>query len=193
VNVIQSSVNPFGRILLAVERCYIPFLHKLRFSFLLLFIIAMVAACRLPFLNQQQVSISQNAQQTAHNAIIFVTDGLRPDWINATDTPTLQQIREQGVNFVNSHSLFPTFTTANASAIATGHFLGDTGDFSNTIHVEFPVKSASNSPVPFLENNAVLREVNRRFGANYLNEESLLATARQAGFSTAAIGKIGPV
>ncbi|MEH2307740.1 hypothetical protein [Nostoc sp.] len=47
--------------------------------------------------------------------------------------------------------MFPTFTTANTSAIATGHYLGDTGDFSNTINVGIPVKSASNSPVPFLE------------------------------------------
>lgn len=128
-----------------------------------------------------------------HNVIIFVADGLRPTTINPTDTPALNEIRERGVKFTNSHSLFPTFTTANASAIATGHYLGDTGDFSNTIQVSAPVKSAKNSLVPFLENNAVLREVNRQFGANYLNEESLLATARKAGLSTAAVGKIGPV
>ena len=37
-------------------------------------------------------------------------------------------IRDQGVNFANPHSLFPTFTMPNASGLATGHFLGDTGD-----------------------------------------------------------------
>lgn len=128
-----------------------------------------------------------------HNVIIFITDGLRPSKVNAQETPNLHEIRQQGVNFVNSHSLFPTFTTANASAIATGHYLGDTGDFSNTINVGFPVKNASNSPVPFLENDAVLGELNQHFDGNYLNEESLLDAARKAGFSTAAVGKIGPV
>jgi hypothetical protein len=128
-----------------------------------------------------------------HNVIIFITDGLRPSKVNAQETPNLHEIRQQGVSFVNSHSLFPTFTTANASAIATGHYLGDTGDFSNTINVGFPVKSASNSPVPFLENNAVLGEISQHFDGNYLNEESLLDTAREAGFSTAAVGKVGPV
>jgi hypothetical protein len=128
-----------------------------------------------------------------HNVIIFIADGLRPSKVNDQETPNLNEIRQQGVNFVNSHSLFPTFTTANASAIATGHYLGDTGDFSNTIHVGFPVKSASNSPVPFIENDAVLGELNQHFDGNYLNEESLLDAARQAGFSTAAIGKVGPV
>ncbi|GCL38220.1 type I phosphodiesterase/nucleotide pyrophosphatase [Sphaerospermopsis reniformis] len=128
-----------------------------------------------------------------HNAVIFVTDGLRPMTVNATDTPTLQSIKEQGVNFVNSHSLFPTFTTANASVIATGHYLGDTGDFSNNIKVNVPVKSAKNTIVPFLENDAVLREVNQQFGNNFLNEISLLAIAKKSGFSTAAVGKLGPV
>jgi hypothetical protein len=42
------------------------------------------------------------------------------------ETPNLYEIRQQGVSFINSHSLFPTFTTTNASAIATGHYLGDT-------------------------------------------------------------------
>lgn len=150
-------------------------------------VIAIMAACT-PFLQEKR---SQSA--TPHNVIIFVADGMRPRTVNATDTPTLAAIQQQGVNFTNTHSLFSTFTTANASAIATGHYLGDTGDFSNVIKVKAPVKSAKNSLVPFLENNAVLKEVNQQFGANYLNEATLLATAKAAGFSTAAVGKVGPV
>ena len=46
----------------------------------------------------------------------------------------MAEVRDKGVNFKNPHSLFPTFTMANASAMATGHYLGDTGDFSNTIY-----------------------------------------------------------
>jgi arylsulfatase A-like enzyme len=122
-----------------------------------------------------------------------VADGLRPTSVNAEDTPNLHQIQQEGVQFANSHSLFPTFTTSNASAIATGHYLGDTGDFSNTIDVGVPVKAANGSRVPFLENNAVLEEINERFNGNYLGEESLLEIARAAGFSTAAVGKVGPV
>lgn len=158
--------------------------RRLTRVFLTLFLITLgtIFACSL---------ISQ--RKTPHNFVIFVTDGLRPGVVNSQDTPTLDEIRQRGVNFVNSHSLFPTFTTANASAIATGHYLGDTGDFSNTINVGFPVKSANNSLVPFLENNAVLGQVNEKFGKNYLNEESLLEAARKAGFSTAAVGKVGPV
>ncbi|NMG07400.1 alkaline phosphatase family protein [Brasilonema sp. UFV-L1] len=167
------------------------FTHGYRWVFLTLFVIAVIVACTASPGKRSGQTTQQQATQ--HNMVIFVADGLRPTSINATDTPIMNEIRERGVKFTNSHSLFPTFTTANASAIATGHYLGDTGDFSNTIQVNAPVKSAKNSLVPFLENNAVLQEVNKQFGANYLNEQTLLEAARKAGFSTAAIGKIGPV
>jgi len=98
-----------------------------------------------------------------------------------------------GVAFANSYSIFPTFTTANASAMATGHYLGDTGDFSNTIYTgKEPVQAAKGSVTPFLEINPVLGELDQRFNGNYLNEESVVALARQAGYSTATIGKQGP-
>ncbi|MEH2285639.1 MAG: alkaline phosphatase family protein [Nostoc sp.] len=128
------------------------------------------------------------------NVIIFVADGLRNGSVNAIDTPTLYSIRQQGVTFANSHSLFPTFTTPNASAIATGHYLGDTGDFSNTIYTGFPSPNANGSVTPFIENDAVLGDIDEKFpGNNFLDEESLLAYARSQGFNTAAVGKLGPV
>ena len=107
-------------------------------------------------------------------------------------------IRQHGVNFANSHSLFPTFTTANASAIATGHYLGDTGDYSNQIYIGRPIFSDGNfgrppgSYAPYIENDRVLGDLDAQFGGNYLNEETLLAAARLHGYSTAVIGKMGP-
>jgi len=163
---------------------------RFRWSFVLLLAIAVVSVLACSKLGSVPGSVQTNAP---HNAVIFVADGLRFESVTAEEMPTVSEIRQQGVNFVNSHSLFPTFTTANASAIATGHYLGDTGDFSNTIHVGFRVKSANRSPVPFLENDVVLGEINQHHKANYLSEESLLAVARKAGLSTAAVGKVGPV
>ena len=83
----------------------------------------------------------QDKPPNAHprNILIFVFDGLRAGSVNAEDSPTMFWIRTHGVSFPNSHSLFPTFTTANASAIATGHYLGDTGDYSNQIYIGHPV------------------------------------------------------
>src|SRR5262249_39765829 len=101
---------------------------------------------------------AQTAAQQPHNVILFVPDGLRASKVSKDLTPAMAAVRDEGVNFKNSHSLFPTFTTANASAMATGHYLGDTGDFSNTIYTGFPVLANKNSGnvTPFIENDQVL-------------------------------------
>lgn len=95
-----------------------------------------------------------------HNLILFVPDGLRSQIVDVRTAPTMAWLRSEGVDFRNSHSLFPTFTTANASAFATGHELGDTGDFSNSIYTGVRVLTGNATVSPFLENDAVLKEVN---------------------------------
>src|SRR4051794_1469509 len=126
------------------------------------------------------------------NLILFVPDGLRGRIVSPQTAPAMAELRDKGVNFRNSHSLFPTFTMANGSAMATGHYLGDTGTFSNTIYTGYPVAHANGTLVPFLEVNPVLLDVDEHFGGDYLNEETILKMARGQGFSTAAIGKLGP-
>ena len=44
----------------------------------------------------------------------------------------------------------------------------------------------------FIENDVVIGDVDEHFAGNYLNEEVLLQRARAKGYSTAAIGKVGP-
>ncbi len=124
-----------------------------------------------------------------HNVILFVPDGLRALNVTPDSAPTMAAVRDQGVNFKNSHSLFPTFTTANASALATGHQLGDTGNYSNTFYVGRPIESADGSVTPTVNNNRVRAELDQHFGGDYLNEETVLKAARARGFSTAAIGR----
>jgi hypothetical protein len=130
---------------------------------------------------------------TPHNVILFVPDGLRALKVTPDTAPAMADVRDKGVNFKNPHSMFPTFTTANASAMATGHYLGDSGDFSNTIYTGYTTAPAGDTVVPFLENDAVLGDIDGHFGGNYLNEDTILKLARAKGFSTATIGKVGPV
>ncbi len=144
---------------------------------------------------------TQNVPDTKRrpNVIIFVADGLRHGSVNEKDAPTLWAVRTRGVHFENSHSLFPTFTTANASAIATGHGLGDTGDFSNTIYTGYRTFDTGNfalipgTPTPFVENDQMLADMDDHFAGNYLGEKTLLELAREHGYNTAAVGKLGPV
>lgn len=89
-------------------------------------------------------AIPANAQASqgsglAQDLIIFVPDGLRSGIVTEKAAPNLSSFRKEGVNFQNSHSLFATFTMPNVSAIATGHYFGDTGDLGSTIYTAFPV------------------------------------------------------
>lgn len=143
------------------------------------------------------VSVAGLAQEKKHNVIIFVADGLRRGSVTAEAMPTFLKLRTTGVDFRDSHSVFPTFTTANASAIATGHGLGDTGDYSNVIYpgtwlAKPDPAAAAGMIVPFLESDPILANMNSAFGGNYLGERTLLSMAREKGFNVASVGKIGP-
>jgi arylsulfatase A-like enzyme len=127
-----------------------------------------------------------------HNVVLFVPDGLRAGIVTPEIAPAFSEIRDKGVNFANSHSLFPTFTMPNSSGMATGHYLGDTSIFGNNIYAGFPIPSARNASMAFIENDAVLGDIDEHFSGNYIDEETILHVAHRAGFNTAAIGKLGP-
>ena len=132
------------------------------------------------------------AAPAQHNVLIFVADGLRYVSVTPKTAPTMWKLKTQGVDFTNSHSLYPTITTVNASAIATGHYIGDTGNFGNTLYTGYPVAGTNGAPITFQEDDALLGDLAAHYNGNYLNETSLIAAARQAGYATAVMGKVGP-
>jgi Type I phosphodiesterase / nucleotide pyrophosphatase len=124
------------------------------------------------------IAFAQAPAARPHNVVLFVADGLRFRIVDDHTAPTTAALAREGVTLRNSHALFPTFTTANASSMATGHMLGDTGDFSNTIYAGFEVPGAAKSQTPFLENDAILGDIDEHFSGNYLNEATILKLAR---------------
>jgi hypothetical protein len=140
----------------------------------------------------------QHTPAKPRNIIIFVADGLRAGSVNPADTPALWRVRTEGVNFANSHAVYPTLTMPNASAIATGHSPGDTGQFGNNIFPGFAIFDTGNfgrpagTLVPTVEDDRVLGDLDDHFDGNYLQEEPLLSLARAKGYNTAAVGKLGP-
>jgi arylsulfatase A-like enzyme len=143
-------------------------------------------------------------QSQPPRTIIMVWDGLRPDSVNATDTPNLYALRQAGVNFSDNHSTYPTFTMMNGSSFATGSFPKTSGFYGNTFWT--PPQGAANAipagqsaagaaqdyvdPV-FTEDYQVLATLNNYYGGQLLLVKSLFATAQAAGLTTAAIGKSG--
>ena len=66
---------------------------------------------------------------------IFVVDGLRPDSINESDTPTIARLRREGAEYTNSHSIFPTVTRLNAATLVTGTYPMHHGIVANSMFV----------------------------------------------------------
>ena len=133
------------------------------------------------------------AASAPHNVVIFVADGLRSGMVTPRTAPAMAAIRAEGVDLHNSHSVYPSLTTPNASAIATGHWPGDTGDFGNVLYIGATTSTSTPSPFAAVEDDEVLSGLNTRYAQNFLAETSLMAAARKAGFATAAIGKLGPI
>jgi len=157
--------------------------------------ICLVTACGLP---------GNTSNTTSTRTIIMVWDGLRPDSVNAVDTPNLYQLRQSGVNFTDNHSTFPTFTMMNGSSFATGSFPKTSGFYGNTYWTPpqgstntIPVgKSATGTsqdytdPV-FTEDYQVLTTLNTYYGGQLLLVKNLFAAAQASGLVTATIGKSG--
>src|SRR5262245_41382520 len=81
------------------------------------------------------VAARWQSKSGARLILIVVMDGLRPDSINREDTPTLFRLRQEGVSYINSHSVFPTVTRVNAAAISTGTYPDVNGLVSNSMFV----------------------------------------------------------
>jgi len=137
-------------------------------------------------------SFAAQAADAPHNVILFVPDGLRADMVSPETAPAIAALRDRGVAFANPHAMFPTFTMPNSSAMASGHYLGDTGVFSNTVFAGYPVAAAGGSVTPFLESDPVEGDVDEHYAGDFVNETTILKAARTAGYATAAIGKLGP-
>src|SRR5674476_1071621 len=149
-------------------------------------------------------STSSVASLTPTRTIIMVWDGLRPDSVNATDTPNLYALRKTGANFSDNHATYPTFTMMNGSSFATGSFPKTSGFYGNTFWT--PPQGAGNTipagngaagtaadyqdPV-FTEDYQVLSTLNTYYGSQLLLVKTLFATAQSAGLTTATIGKSG--
>ncbi|KRH78953.1 type I phosphodiesterase / nucleotide pyrophosphatase [Ferrovum sp. JA12] len=127
-----------------------------------------------------------------HNLILFVPDGLRALMVNATTTPTMNEMKGNGVYFENNHSAYPTLTMPNASVFSTGHVLGDTGIFSNSIYTKEVVHQAHDTTTPFLENDDIIDELENQYDGHLMRFSALLEEAQHHGFNTAVIGKVGP-
>lgn len=63
--------------------------------------------------------------------MLIVWDGMRPDFITEEGTPNLWKLAQSGVNFSHHHSVYPSLTSVNSTAFATGVFPSRSGMIAN--------------------------------------------------------------
>jgi arylsulfatase A-like enzyme len=131
--------------------------------------------------------------------IVFVWDGLRPDSVNADDTPNLIRLRDEGALFDDHHATYPTLTMMNSASFATGAYPATNGFYGNSVWVDERADAGLAStgaavdlqqPV-FTEDYRVLDAVDRFYGGRLLFGGTLFEAAQDAGISTAVVGKEG--
>jgi arylsulfatase A-like enzyme len=54
--------------------------------------------------------------------VLVVWDGMRPDFVTEQNCPTLYQLSRAGVTFAHHHSVYPSATEVNGTAISTGAY-----------------------------------------------------------------------
>lgn len=147
-----------------------------------LFVLSLVLA----FLFTPTIPLSAAPTEKAGRArliLVFVLDGLRPDSINPDDTPNLYRLREEGVNYLNGHAVFPTVTRVNSAAMSTGSYPGTNGLVSNSMYVPEVHPNRAFSTGDF-ENLLKLDEVS---GGRMLFVKSLGEILQERGLRLAAV------
>jgi arylsulfatase A-like enzyme len=125
--------------------------------------------------------------------VLMVWDGLRPDFVTQRDTPNLFKMAREGVRFDRHHSIFPTLTMVNATALATGAPPGVNGLEGNNFYLA-PSPEAPKGQVVSAEGAKAILNLNtadafkgRLIGLDTITQE----VAREGGY-VAVIGKQGP-
>ncbi|HEU0209934.1 MAG TPA: alkaline phosphatase family protein [Candidatus Udaeobacter sp.] len=72
--------------------------------------------------------------KTERHVVVVVWDGMRPDFVNEQNTPALWKLACGGVSFHNHHSVYPSATMVNGTAIVTGAYPGKNGIIANHVY-----------------------------------------------------------
>ena len=91
----------------------------------LLFSILVVATLAVP------APAADTGQGEAEHVVVMVWDGMRPDFVTPQYAPTLCALAKEGVYFKNHHSVFPSTTEVNGTALATGVYPNKSGIMAN--------------------------------------------------------------
>jgi arylsulfatase A-like enzyme len=134
-----------------------------------------VVACGLCAIS----SATQTSNQSRH-VVVVVWDGMRPDFVSEQNTPTLWKLAHDGVTFRNHHSVYPSATNVNGTALITGVYPGKNGIIAN--HVYRP--DIDSRHAIDVENPAVVKRGDELSGGKYVSLSTIAELVQRAGGRT---------
>ncbi|MEA3188161.1 MAG: hypothetical protein QOD99_1991 [Chthoniobacter sp.] len=116
--------------------------------------------------------------------VLIVWDGMRPDFVSAEQTPELFRLAQSGVTFAAHHSVYPTSTEVNGTALATGVYPNRSGIMANREYrpeIE-PLKSVETQDFSAMQKGDAISH------GGYLGVPTIAETVQAAGFRTVVAG-----
>jgi predicted AlkP superfamily pyrophosphatase or phosphodiesterase len=125
--------------------------------------------------------------------VLMVWDGLRPDFVTSRDTPNLFRLAREGVRFDKHHSIFPTLTMVNATALATGAPPGVNGLEGNNFYLS-PSAETPKGQVVNAEGAKAILNLNgsNQFKGRLIGLDTIAQEVAREGGYVGVIGKQGP-
>ncbi len=120
----------------------------------------------------------------ARHAVVIVWDAMRPDFVSEQLTPNLYTLAQQGVTFAHHHSVYPSATEVNGTALFTGTYPARSGIIGNH---EFRAKIDSAKPI-HTENLESVRKGDELSEGHYLHVPTLPEIIQRSGRKTAIAG-----
>ena len=122
------------------------------------------------------------AASPERHVVLIVWDGMRPDFVNASNTPALFELANRGVFFARNHPVYVSSTEVNGTALATGAYPEHSGVIGNR---EFRPDINPQEPID-TQSLEAMRKAEQH--GKYLGVPTLAETLQGQGYSTAISG-----
>ena len=121
------------------------------------------------------------------HVVVVVWDGMRPDFVSEATTPHLWSLAQSGVFFANHHSVFPSATVVNGTALATGAYPAHSFVVANT---DYRPRIDPEHSVG-IESLAAVRRGDELSGGHYLGISTVAESLHAHSLATAIAGSKG--
>src|SRR6266576_689761 len=128
-----------------------------------------------------QQAFGVETPKAERHVVVVVWDGMRPDFVNQENTPTLWKLAKQGVVFRNHHAVYPSATNVNGTAIVTGVYPDHSGLIANhDYRPEIDSKHSIDVEIP-----KVVEKGDELSGGKYISFPTIAEIVQRAGGHTA--------